>query len=476
MQLEGANTLYIFEGIIILFTTILYGLFMISNLKFIKLLVLFTLLLDITLILQIIVQGVRWHFTFLYLSGMVLTPILFIYLFKNTASLQASSYMYLKIGITLFIVITGSVMFAFPVPRLTAPEGKYSVGTTVFDVTDLSRIEAYVDTPNTPRKFMFQVWYPTNSNVSTPEEPWLFNGNAVTKGLAQLGNLPSFALSQLSLVPSHAYFDAPMSDALETYPVIILSHGWSSSRLLHANMAESLASNGYIVIGIEHTYGSVATAFTDGSVAYFSEKTLPSTDYAQAFLENGNKLIKTFAGDISYVLNQLEAYNMGQSGPEVLKGHLDLDKIGLLGHSTGGGAAVFLGITDERIKSILAYDPWVEPLEEDDINKGLTIPTLFFRSDEWKFGPNNKNLMQIIEKNKAETSLYQMEDTDHSDFTLMYLFSPLTKKLNMLGDVNGDQLSIFQGKTAVTFFNQTLLNIKEAPLAEQIEALIKRLF
>ena len=365
--------MYIFEGFITLFTITLYALFMISNLKFIKVMVLFMLLLDITLILQIINQGFRWQFILLYLSAMVLTPILCISLYKSTGSLPTSNHMLLKIAIALFIVITGSVMFAFPVPRLTAPEGKYSVGTTVFDVTDTSRIEAYVDAPDTPRKFLFQVWYPATIDEPSNKAPWLFRGNAVTKGLAQLGNLPSFALNQLALVPSYAYFDAPISDALETYPIILLSHGWSSSRLLHANMAESLASNGYIVIGIEHTYGSVATAFTDGSVAYFSEKTLPSTDYAQAFLENGNKLIKTFAGDISYVLNQLEAYNMGKSGPEVLKGHLDLDKIGLLGHSTGGGAAVFVGIKDERIKSILAYDPWVEPLVEDDISKGLTI-------------------------------------------------------------------------------------------------------
>ena len=131
-QLEGANTMYIFEGFITLFTITLYALFMISNLKFIKVMVLFMLLLDITLILQIINQGFRWQFILLYLSAMVLTPILCISLYKSTGSLPTSNHMLLKIAIALFIVITGSVMFAFPVPRLTAPEGKYSVGTTVF--------------------------------------------------------------------------------------------------------------------------------------------------------------------------------------------------------------------------------------------------------------------------------------------------------------------------------------------------------
>lgn len=468
--------MYIFDGIIILFTVIIYGLIGLTNLKFIKPLVILAVLFDILLIAQVVYQGIRWQYTFIYISGVVLTPILLMLLFKNTSPHQTSSHMILKISLTLFVVITLFVFFAFPIPRLTAPEGSYAVGTTVYDVTDTSRLETYGDTANTPRKFMFQVWYPSTSEASSNIAPWLIRGKSVTKGLAQLGRLPEFTLSQLALVPSHAYYDAPMSDALEIYPVIILSHGWSSSRLLHVNMAEALASNGYIVIGIEHTYGSVATAFTDGNVAYFSEKTLPSTDYSQAFLENGNKLIKTFAGDILYVIDALEGYNMGLSGPDVLKGRLDLDKIGLLGHSTGGGAAVLTGITDQRIQSILAYDPWVEPIEEEFINKGLTIPTLFFRSVEWESGPNNINLMKIIEKNKAESNLYQIDDTDHSDFTLMYQFSPLTKLLNMLGDINGDRLSVFQGKAAVAFFDQTLLNIHEEPLHEQIEALIKRLF
>ncbi|MBN2220660.1 MAG: hypothetical protein JW708_00550, partial [Vallitaleaceae bacterium] len=229
-----------------------------------------------------------------------------------------------KVISTFLVILTAFLIYAFPVPKLTTPQGKYAIGTTLYDLTDSSRIETYSDLANTNRKFMFQVWYPAESVKEYKKVPWLIQGEATTKGLARLGNLPEFALNQLSLVPSNSYFNAPIASESEKYPVLILSHGWSSSRLLHANIAESLASNGYIVIGIEHTFGSVATTFTDGTTSFFSSTTLPSTDYSSELLENGSRLIETFAADISYVLNSLDDFNQGINGPDVLKGKLDL--------------------------------------------------------------------------------------------------------------------------------------------------------
>ena len=461
--------MYIFELLAILLSALMLGLFIFTNFRHSKLLLGLVGLLAIVLVVQIASQGLRWNFSLLYLSWLILTPLLLYMNIKHNPFAVSKIKKSVKLVGVLFTVVSSFLLYAFPVPKLTVPNGLYPVGTTSYDVTDSSRIEIYGETTQTERKFMYQVWYPAEKVEKLHKSPWLAEGDDVTLGLARLGHMPDFAFDQLALVISNAYADAAVSSAQDQYPVILLSHGWSSSRLLHTNMAEALASNGYIVIGIEHTYGSIATAFTSGDVAYFSDKTLPSIEYSPDFLKNGNQLIKTFAGDISYVLDSLDDINQGTSGPASLKGKLDLDKIGIVGHSTGGGAAVLTGLHDDRIKSMLIYDPWVEPIEIEELELGLDIPTLIFRSDEWENGTNDGPLLELIDQSNSEPKLYQVNHAQHSDFTLMYLFSPLTKDLNMLGDIDGDDLSLLQGEIDVAFFNDTLLGVHDDALTKIIE-------
>ena len=127
------------------------------------------------------------------------------------------------------------------------------------------------------------------------------------------------------------------------------------------------------------------------------------------------------------------------------------------------------GLHDDRIKSMLIYDPWVEPIEIEELELGLDIPTLIFRSDEWENGTNDGPLLELIDQSNSEPKLYQVNHAQHSDFTLMYLFSPLTKDLNMLGDIDGDGLSLLQGQLDVAFFNETLLGVHDDALTKIIE-------
>ncbi len=47
---------------------------------------------------------------------------------------------------------------------------------------------------------------------------------------------------------------------------MVLSPGFTNSRSTLTALAEDLASHGYVVAGIDHTYESFATAFPDGRV------------------------------------------------------------------------------------------------------------------------------------------------------------------------------------------------------------------
>jgi predicted dienelactone hydrolase len=70
----------------------------------------------------------------------------------------------------------------------------------------------------------------------------------------------------LSTVEASAVSDATPAGHQRGLPLVVLSPGFTSSRSTLTALAEDLASHGYVVAGIDHTYESYATAFPDGRV------------------------------------------------------------------------------------------------------------------------------------------------------------------------------------------------------------------
>lgn len=342
-----------------------------------------------------------------------------------------------------------SLIFTFPVNDIPKPTGSYLIGTTAFDITDYNRMEQYNESDDN-RKIRIQLWYPTDSIEGLELSKWHYDGVESVRGLSIDNYFPSFFLDENAKIDSNSYLDAEVSNLLDSYPVIIISHGWRSQRTLHTDIAEELASNGYIVVGIEHTYGSVATVFEDGTVAYKDPNALPWDD---SFLQKANQLVNTYADDVTLTLDYLETLNSTNS---VFTERLDLSKIGLLGHSTGGGGDVIVSIKDNRIKSFIGLDPWVEPIDETVLSQGIKVPSLILRSNEWETGDNNANLSILLNNSETFISLYQIENTTHLDFSMMYMYSPLIKAIGFSGSIDSLYLSDMLKTVATSFFNETL--------------------
>ena len=235
--------------------------------------------------------------------------------------------------------------------------------------------------------------------------------------------------------------------------MVIISHGWRGFRNLHTDFAEELASQGFFVVSIDHTYGSVATVFSDDDVAYLNLDALPERETTPNFLEYANDLVNTYAYDVIATIDYLEIINNSN-----YDGLLDLSKIGLLGHSTGGGGDVTAALLDDRVDAIIGLDAWVEPIETTLVNQPLTIPSLFLRSGQWETGFNNTNLFQLVNNSSESSYLYQIDGTTHYDFSMVYMYSPLTRLIGFTGSVKGDYLNDILETMIVDFFNQTLRN------------------
>lgn len=351
------------------------------------------------------------------------------------------------------IVLSLGFLYAFPAYDIPDPRGTFPIGQLTFYVEDEDRLELYTDDPTDTRRFAFTIWYPAQNTSSKEPLPWIQN-NEISRELSTSIGLPSFVLNQINDIESHAYWFAFISEVEETYPVVIISHGWGGFMHLHTDLAEELASQGYIVISIDHTYGSVSTRFQIDTV-YQNQDALPDRSESH-FLDAANQLVYTYAGDISKTLDYLEEEHNDTSS--FFYGKLDLDHIGLIGHSTGGGADVAVALDDDRITALIGLDAWVEPILNEDIIKGLDMPSLFLRSETWEEGFNNAHLYDLILAS-SQASLYQIQGTTHSDFSMAYMFSPLMSLIGYTGSLDKDYLVDMQKDIMILFFDEHLKGV-----------------
>jgi len=408
------------------------------------------------LILHVILFHFRWQIYSLYSAVFLVCCLGLLHIFSSVI-INKSLKIFLGITFGLLVFISSVTSYVFPTYELPLPSGEYLIGTESFVIEDENRIELYGNDETEFRKIKIQLWYPAETIDGYEQAPWLEDGVEVARALSKDMGLPSFVLDQTVDIMSNSYQNAPISSSLNEYPVVIISHGWRGFRNLNTDFAEELASLGYIVIGIDHSYGSVATVFEDDDIAYLNLDALPLRETTPNFIEYANQLVNTYAGDITTTIDYLETINALSSSSR-FSGRLDLSKIGLLGHSTGGGADVAIALNDDRIDSVIGLDAWVEPIDEFEIDKGLLVPSLFIRSGAWETGFNNDSLYSLIGNSAYPPELYQIDGTTHYDFAMVYMYSPLTKLIGFSGEVESEYLTNILKTMIADFFNETLRN------------------
>lgn len=447
----------IFESIMYLFT--LVGLGILIKFKTIKKQYInsFLVVIFISFLIHLFIENNRWQLIPLFISTGLFVGLASLYIigFEKIKHIKVIRRIGL-ISSSLFAVVFALIIYVFPVYEIPIPNGDYLIGTESFILTDPSREEAYASI-DTNRKIKIQIWYPSDNVDGYDLIPWLEDGRIVAQGLASDMGLPKFILNHTELISSNSHQRAPISDHLSTYPVVVISHGWRGFRNLHTDLAEELASQGYVVISIDHTYGSVATVFDDNNIAYLNSDALPDRESNDDFLEYANQLVYTYAGDIKLTLDQLEMMNQGLIQSQ-FEGKLNLSEIGLLGHSTGGGAGVSVALNDSRIKAVFGMDAWVEPIYDIEIDKQLSVPSLFLRSESWETGYNNTNLLALVDQTNSSSYLYQIQGTIHTDFSMAYMYSPITKTLGLTGKLDGDYLVDMLKEMITGFFSEHLYN------------------
>ncbi|MFF1480627.1 alpha/beta hydrolase family protein [Streptomyces sp. NPDC058301] len=228
--------------------------------------------------------------------------------------------------------------------RLPRPTGEYGVGSSVFHLVDRSRTDPWKPTAGA-RELMLTLHYPAArpgpgrpAPYATTEETGL-----LVKGLGIDAAVPA---AQLSATRTNSRPDA--RPAHGSYPLIVLSPGFSVSRYTLTGLAEDLASRGYVVASLDHAYESFGISVPGGRTLTCLACDAVGGDGGVS----GSVVTSTRAGDVSFVLDRL-------TGRHPIWRYADMiDKrhIGMAGHSIGGASAATTMLEDRRVGAGINMD------------------------------------------------------------------------------------------------------------------------
>jgi predicted dienelactone hydrolase len=258
------------------------------------------------------------------------------------------------------------------VPVLPEPTGAYRVGTAIFHLTDTSRPDTLSKQPGRFRELIFQVWYPTDAAPPAQTAPYIPNPALLQALKDEPHDGQAIAvLDAWKDVRTAATLDAPLSSKVAKLPLLFFSHGLGESRSTYTAFAQDLASHGYVVVCIDHPYGGI-TVLPDGRVVSTGD------DPEAGNPEATPKMVEAWAQDAAFVLARMIApAKTDASSSGRFARHIDPSRIGMLGHSLGGAAALEACRADSRFKACADLDgaPFGKVTQE-----GVKRPALVLRS------------------------------------------------------------------------------------------------
>jgi predicted dienelactone hydrolase len=427
-----------------------------------------------TLIFHIHTEGYRWHMLpayFLLILPVVMVLINPVMQINQSAPRKKTRIAAGTIGILMFIIAVSLPAYLFPVFKFSKPTGPYAVGTVSRYWIDHSRQGDWTAGSMNPHELMVQIWYPAELGTGTGTAPYHPNIQYLTDELARVFGLPRLMFSNFHYVRSCSLTRAQISKARQNYPVLLFSHGFNGYRFQNTFQVEELASHGYIVVGIDHSYVSTGTVFPDGRAAPAHRLDHFNEDWLKPFLVE-------WVADARFVLDQLSRIN--SSDPEgTFTGRLDLTKVGYFGHSFGGAAAAQTLSVDRRFKAGINMDGFpfgnahvrgvkqpfmhlqsdrslADVSEEELASMNMTRQKLQQYSDEW-----DKRMFKICNQG----NIIKIRGTKHFDFSDCPLWTPLTAWIGFTGKISTKRIHHIINVYTLAFFDKYLQGKESALLS-----------
>jgi len=421
------------------------------------------------MILHFIFEGYRWQMVPAYLIILILAWCIY----KNYSFFKAGWLRKTITGIALvlLLIFAWALPYILPVFELPTPTGKHSVGSQYIHLKT-SQDEIITAKTDDKRELMIKVWYPAQLNNEATEF-YLNEGDRM--GFASKYGLPKSTFNYLDYVKTHTYVNPSVEKG--QFPILIFSHGSYSDASGYYALLEEIASQGYIVLNINHTYESSGSLFPDGEIKLYNseydrkhnnqemadmvwdamqnynESKTPEEQYAASedLIRNyiAADISNRWSKDISMVIDELAKWNKST----FLANHIAISKIGVFGHSQGGSAAGRALFDDDRIKAGISVDgiQWGKM-----IDTMMTKPFMLISSD---WDASHPDFNKHIFRNGSNSDFYNSKllNSGHSSFMDIPLMINLSY-INEAGSINPTKGFEITSEMILQFFDMYLLD------------------
>lgn len=251
--------------------------------------------------------------------------------------------------------------------ELPKPTGIFSVGRTSLEIVDMSRVDP-MEGKGSVRRLVVWIWYPTLSPSPSAMSPYL------PRGWEASDTVMGLPIGTVAL-QSHSHDDAPVERELGPRPLLLFSAS-GFSPLSYAATLENLASHGYVVASISHPHDAPITVFADGTEVMVSLENLRRITAAVGDpVAGGMEETFAFRGEMALLKrdDMKSTVDLLFDVPHPVVDLIDPERIGALGHSLGGNAALEWCQADPRCQAAVNMDGaiWTE------VGKaGLTKPAM----------------------------------------------------------------------------------------------------
>lgn len=388
---------------------------------------------------------------------------------------------------SIFIILASGFFLIRPLlksPDFHTPTGNYGIGTKLYVIKDIERIDHV--TAEQGRKLAVRVFYPTEKVVDG--EIFIGMNSDISQAFAELYNMPAGSADESS---SNTIIDAEISQD-GPFPVVIFSHGGFSYSTQNLSSFEELVSNGYIVVTLDHTHESVASVFPNGeSIGMFDKDILSRMQSDPEVIADYSRQIDILKSDASYqekadayvsigngLYNELQPYLLNRiediheviefisiensNSNSFLNGKMDLNSVGMFGHSFGGVTTSYICSEENSIVSAgINLDAPVVNFSNTPLV--LKKKFAFFYSTESSLGRGTVIDMSgtnnfYVETSEKDTFSIKVDGSAHYNYSDFNYMPPIFKFTPMLGSIEPIRMSEILNKSILDFFDYTLKN------------------
>lgn len=328
--------------------------------------------------------------------------------------------------------------------------GKFNVASHSIVLSDQSRIEPFAPNSIEQRKLQIRFYYPTKASTANTDtenklpviaqDAWeyIVGPNQLKGKMLRFDNYRN-AKWDITL-------DAEVDSFQPSYPVLIFSHGYGFSAESYSALSAEIASKGYIVVSINHTYGANPSDFGNNELTWAQPL---QSDSIGAYLP-------VWSDDQLFVIDQLSLIN---SNPNSLFfNRLNLTNLGVFGHSYGGAASYYSASRDPRIKAVIDIDGTIFDFDDRYIDQPFAF--ILSKDHQPKFN------FDLAGNDAYKIQLQEFEHISFTDHILWWQWDHDELDLG-LGNVDAHRAVELTAKITTQFFDKYLNQKNTEWLADQ---------